>query len=214
MMRVSRLIALLWLVLAPGLAAAQTNDPPRLAIGGSGGVTNPLHGDFQFIAPSWDVSLRGQVASHLAIEGFMSRWRHSNRIVRTGLPLSGPGLIGTVGEVVTEDRDQVSMVGFSFQPAFSIGRVSVAAGGGPAMMIFRSEYTQTLSGCEAAIAASCGTFASDRTNGTFAVQFGGAAHVRLASRLTAFGQVRAGMPIDDPGAGHVAATVGVRLVLR
>lgn len=214
MMRISRSLVLLFVVLVPVLATAQTNDPPRLTVGAAGGVTNPLHGDFQFIAPSWDVAVRGQVANHLAIEGFISRWRHTNETARIGVPLSGPGAIGTVGELVIEDSDQVSMVGFSFQPTFSTGRVSIAAGGGPAVMIFRSDYVQRLSDCDAAIAASCGTFATSRTNGTFAVQFGGAVDVRLVSRLTAFGQVRVGVPIDDAGSGHVAGTVGVRLVLR
>src|SRR5262245_46857483 len=131
-----RPIVLLVALFAPALAAAQTTDPPRLTIGAAGGLTNPLHGDLQFIAPSWDVSVRGQVASHLAIEGFMSRWRHTDETARIGVPLNGPGVTGTVGELVIEDRDQVSMVGFSFEPTFSVGRVSVAAGGGPAVMIF------------------------------------------------------------------------------
>src|SRR4029079_12864506 len=96
--------------------------------------------------------------SHLAVEGFMSRWRHSTESVRTGVPLTGPGSIGRIGEIAIEQGDRVSMVGFSFQPTFSSGRVSVAAGGGPAMMIFHSDYLQRLSGCDAAAAASCGSF--------------------------------------------------------
>ena len=202
------------LLLAPGAAAAQSGVPPRLTVGGSGGVTNPLHGDFQFIAPSWDVAVRGQVASHLAIEGFMSQWRHATKTAQTGVPLGGPGLIGRVGRIEIEDGNQTTMVGFSFAPTFSTGRVTLAAGGGPAMMIFRRDYVQRLSDCDAAIAASCGTFETHRTNGTFAVQFGGALDIRLLPRLTAFGQVRVGVPMVDPGSGHVAATVGVRVVLR
>jgi hypothetical protein len=208
-----RRAALLLLLFAPA-ATAQTSDPPRLTVGASGGVTNPLHGDFQFIAPSWDVAVRGQVAGHLAIEGFMSRWRHSTQSAQIDVPLSGPGPIGRVGRIEIENGDQVSMVGFSFEPTFSTGRVTLAAGGGPAMMIFRSDYVQRLSGCDAAVAASCGTYETHRTNGTFAVQFGGAVDVRLAPRLTTFGQVRVGVPIEDPGSGQVAATVGVRLVHR
>ena len=212
MTRLLRHVALLLLLAAPG--AAQTLGPPRLTIGGSGGVSNPLHGDWQFIAPSWDVAVRGQVASHLAVEGFFSRWRHATTTRQIGVPLSGPGLIGRVGLVEIEDLTQVSTVGFSFQPTFSTGRVTVAAGGGPAMLIFRSDYRQRLSDCEPLIAASCGTFETNRSNGTFGVHFGGAVDVRLAPRLTAFGQVRLAVPTEDPGSGHLAATVGARLVLR
>jgi hypothetical protein len=212
MTRLLRHVALLLLLAAP--AAAQTVDPPRLTIGASGGVSNPLHGDWQFIAPSWDVAVRGQVARHLAVEGFFSRWRHSTSTRQIGVPLSGPGLIGRVGLIEIEDLTQVSMAGFSFQPTFSTGRVTVAAGGGPAMMIFRSEYVQRLSDCDALVAASCGTYATDRSNGTFGVHLGGAVDVRLAPRLTAFGQMRLAVPTEDPGSGHIAATVGARLVLR
>ena len=207
-----RVAGVLLLILAtPAFAGAQTSQPPRFTIGAGGGVSDPLHGDFQFIAPSWDVSVRGRVAPHLTIEGFMSRWRHANESVHSGVPLTGPG---SIGEIAIEDGDQVTMIGFSFEPTFSAGRVTFGGGGGPALMIFRSDYVQRVSGCEPSSAASCGTFATHRTTGTFAVHFGGGVDVRLAPRLTTFGQIRVGVPIDDPGSGHVAATVGVRLVIR
>ena len=204
----------LLIALIPVVAGAQTLEPPRVSIGGAGGVSNPLHGDLQYVAPSWDVSVRGQVAPHLTIEGFMSQWRHSTETLRTGVPLTGSGPIGRIGELAIEDSDRVSMVGFTFQPTFSIGRATVAAGGGPAVMVFRSDYAQRLSGCDASAAASCGTYETHYSNGTFALALGGSVDVRLASRLSTFVQVRAGIPTDDPGSGHVAASVGLRLVLR
>ena len=76
------------------------------------------------------------------------------------MPLTGPGAIGQIGELAIEDGDRVSMVGFSFEPTFSAGRVTVGAGGGPAMMIFRSDYVQRLNGCEPSNAASLTTFSS------------------------------------------------------
>ena len=209
-----RLAGILVLIAIPGLARAQTFEPPRLTIGGAGGVSNPLHGDLQYVAPSWDVSVRGQVAPHLAIEGFLSQWRHSSETLRTGVPLSGPGPIGRIGEVAIEDRERVSMVGFTFQPTFSIGRATIAAGGGPAVMVFRSDYAQRLSGCDAGAAASCGTYETHYSNGTFAVALVGSIDVRLASRLTTFGQMRAGIPTEDPGSGHVAVSAGFRFVIR
>ena len=57
-----RVAAILFvLIVTPAFAGAQTFEPPRMSIGGAGGVSNPLHGDLQFVAPSWDVSVRGQV---------------------------------------------------------------------------------------------------------------------------------------------------------
>ena len=145
-----RVAAILLLMLAaPAFVGAQTFEPPKLTIGAAGGVSDPLHGDFQYVAPSWDVSVRGQVARHLMIEGFISRWRHSSERVRTSVPLTGPtGSLGQIGEMTIESGQSVAMVGFTFLPTFSRGRFTVAAGGGPAMMIFRSDYAQRFSGCE------------------------------------------------------------------
>jgi hypothetical protein len=204
---------LLVLIASPAVANAQILEPPRFTIGGAVGVSNPLHGDLQFLAPSWDVSVRGRVAPAVSIEGFMSRWRHTTESVRTGVPISGPsGLLGRVEEVAIASGTEVSMLGFTFLPTFSRGRVTIAGGGGPALMIFHSDYTQRFSGCTPV--SLCSDYENHRSNGTFAVQFVGSVDVRLASRLTTFVQVRAGIPTEDPGSGHVAATVGLRLVLR
>ena len=201
------------LIVFPAFARGQTFEPPRFTIGAAGGVSNPLHGDLQFLAPSWDVSVRGQVAPALSVEGFVSRWRHTSESVRIGVAISGPsGLLGRADEVTIESGTAVSMVGFSFLPTFSRGRVTIAGGGGPALMIFRSDYAQRFSGCTPV--GSCSDYENHRSNGTFAVQFAGSVDVRLASRVTTFGQFRAGIPTEDPGSGHVAATVGLRLVLR
>ena len=209
-----RVAALLFvLIVTPAFAGAQTFEAPRMSIGGAGGVSNPLHGDLQFVAPSWEVSVRGQVAPALSIEGFMSRWRHTNESVRIGVPISGPtGLLGRVDEVSIESGTAVSMVGFSFLPTLSRGRVTIAGGGGPALMIFRSDYTQRFNGCTPV--SLCSDYENHRSNGTFAVQFAGSVDVRLASHVTTFGQFRAGMPTEDPGSGHYAVSAGFRFVIR
>jgi hypothetical protein len=201
------------LTVLPALARGQTFEPPRFTIGAAGGVSNPLHGDLQFLAPSWDVSVRGQVAPAVSVEGFMSRWRHTSESVRTGVPISGPsGLLGRAEEVTIESGTAVSMVGFSFLPTLSRGRVTVAGGGGPALMIFRSEYAQRFGGCTPV--TLCSDYENHRSNGTFAVQLAGSVDVRLAGRVTTFGQFRAGIPTDDPGSGHYAVSVGFRFVIR
>ena len=207
-----RVAAILFvLIVTPAFAGAQTLEPPRMSIGAAGGVSIPLHGDLQFVAPSWDVSVRGQVAPALSIEGFMSRWRHTNESVRIGGPISGPtGLLGRV-DVSIESGTAVSMVGFSFLPTLSRGRVTIAGGGGPALMIFRSDYTQRFSGCTPVSLFS--DYENHRSNGTFAVQFAGSIDVRLASHVTTFGQFRAGIPTEDPGSGHYAVSAGFRFVI-
>ena len=205
-------ISLLFIA-TPAFAGAQAFEPPRVSIGGAGGVSNPLHGDIQYLAPSWDVSVRGQVAPALSIEGFMSRWRHSSESVRIGVPINGPaGLLGRVEEVKIESNTEVSMVGFTFLPTFSRGRITIAGGGGPALMIFRSDHAQRFTGCTAV--SVCGDYESHRSNGTFAVQFAGSVDVRLASRVTTFGQFRAGIPAEDPGSGQFAVSGGFRFVIR
>ena len=204
---------LLVLIATPAFVGAQSFEPPRMSIGGAGGVSNPLHGDLQFVAPSWDLSVRGQVAPAMSIEGFMSRWRHTSGSVRVGVPISAPsGLLGRVDEVSIESGTAVSMVGFSFLATFSRRRITIAGGGGPALMIFHSDYTQRFSGCTPV--SLCSDYENHRSNGAFAVQFAGSVDVRLASHVTTFGQFRAGIPIEDPGSGHYAVSAGFRFVLR
>ena len=201
------------MLLTPAFSGAQTFEPPKLTIGGAGGVSDPLHGDLQYVAPSWDVSVRGQVAPYLMIEGFLSRWRHSSDRVLTDSPLTGPtGPLGRIGEVTIESGESVTMAGFTFLPTVSRGRFTVAGGGGPAAMIFRSDYAQRFSECDSVTA--CSNSDVHYSNSTFGVHLAASVDVRLASWLTSFGQFRAGIPTQDPGSGHVAVSGGFRFVIR
>jgi hypothetical protein len=203
----------LLMVVMPAFTGAQTFEAPKLTIGAAGGVSDPLQGDFQYVAPSWDVSVRGQVARSLAIEGFMSRWRHSDETVRINVPLMGPGgPVGRIGEMRLDSTVAVSMIGFTFLPTFSRGRFTVAGGGGPALMIFRSEYGQRYRDCDPT--SACLDFERHSSNGTFAVQLASSVDVRLAAPVTTFGQFRAGLPIEDPGSGHFAVSGGFRFLIR
>jgi hypothetical protein len=142
----------------------------------------------------------------------MSRWRHSSESVLIGVPINGPtGLLGRVDEIVIEGKTEVSLVGFTFLPTFSRGRLMIAGGGGPALMVRHSDYAERLTGCTPV--SLCRDYESHRTNGTFAVQFAGSVDVRLASYVTTFGQFRAGIPIEDPGSGHLAVSAGFRFVI-
>ena len=200
---------------SPALARGQQFETPRLTIGASAGISNPLHGDLQFLAPAWDVSVRGQTAPHLIIEAFGSQWRRSERKVYGGFPLTGPnGTVGRVAEVTTDQQTRVDVFGFSFLPAFTAGRVTVAGGGGPALMVFRNDFVQRLSGCEATNPNLCVDHETHRTSNQFAVALVGTVDVRLARYLTVFGEVRSAVPTEDPGSGHITATGGIRLVVK
>jgi hypothetical protein len=194
------------------LARGQQFERPRLTIGASAGVSNPLHGDFQYTAKSWDADVRGQVAPHMMIEAFLSQWRHATETIHTGATFTGPdGVIRRDVQVTIDEGTRVSVFGFSFLSMFTAGRVTVAGGGGPALMGIRRDYAQRYAGCEPAV---CRDFENHRRNDTFAVSVVGGVDVRLASRLSVFGQTRAAIPTEDPGSGHIAFTGGVRLVLR
>ena len=199
-------------VMLPSLSAAQPAAPARLTIGASGGVSNPLHGDLQFTAASWDVSVRAQGVPHMMVEGFASQWRHSEDDIRTGVPLTGPnGPLGRIGTLTIEDRTYTDVFGFSFLPTFTAGAVTVAGGGGPALMVLRHDYAQRLSGCEPA--SLCRDYETQHTATTFAVALAGTVDVRLASRWLLFVQARGAIPTEDPGSGHLTTSAGVRFVL-
>jgi hypothetical protein len=203
----------LLIVASPALARAQAFEAPRLTIGASAGVSDPLHGDWQFVAPSWDLGVRGQVAPHFIVEAFASQWRHTTKSVRTGLPVTGVnGPLGRIGQMMTDDQTLVDVAGVSFLPALTTGRLTVAGGGGPALMVLRHNYAQRFANCEPA--SLCRDYENQHTATTFAVALAGSVDVRLASWLTAFGQFRTAVPTEDPGSGHVAATAGVRVVIR
>lgn len=111
------------LVLLLTLAAApQSGDAPRVTVGVGGGVANPMHGDFDFVAPEWQLSLRGRMADGVTFEGFFNEWRHteetffSQRIVRTTRVVGVNVLAGRMGN-----------------------RVGWSAGGGIGSMTFRRE---------------------------------------------------------------------------
>ena len=199
-------------VMMPSLSAAQPAAPARFTVAASGGVSNPLHGDLQFTAASWDVSVRAQGVRHMMIEAFASQWRHSEDDIRTGLPLTGPnGPLGRIGTLTIEDRTYTDVFGFSFLPTVTAGAVTVAGGGGPALMVLRHDYAQRLSGCEPA--SLCSDYETHHTGTSFAVTLAATVDVRLASRWLLFVQGRGALPTEDPGSGHITASAGVRFVL-
>ena len=205
------------------VAAALTTAPmtmaqdreARFTVGGGVGVSNPLHGDLDFIASSWDVSARGTPARHLTIEGFATEWRHDTESIQIGVPLQGPsGVIGSIGRLTQRTQYRTMAFGASLLPTFSTGRVTVAGGGGVDVMFFQRRFEQTLEDCVSATAVACGNFSNTHSSSSLGAHLLAGVDVRIAPRLLAFGQFRMLVPVQDPGSGHTEVLGGVRLIVR
>ena len=215
----TRLVSAGLVVVVAAFAAATTaagqDREPRFTIGGGAGVTYPFHGDFDFHAAGWEVVARGTPAAHLTVEAFASTWRHTTETKRIGLPLQGPsGVIGTVGELSQQTRDQIQAFGVSLLPTFSAGRATFVVGGGANVMFFQHRFEQELRDCVATTAITCGRFSNAHTSSDLGAHAVAGIDVRVMARLTAFGQYRILVPVRDPGSGHAAVLAGVRIAVR
>jgi hypothetical protein len=96
-------------VLAVPLSAAAGQDASaKLSIAAGAGVVTPFHGDLDFTTPGWELSLRGAIAKHVALEGFIEQWQRRQR--------------GTAFKMRT--------VGFNALATGGSRRVTVSGGGG------------------------------------------------------------------------------------
>jgi hypothetical protein len=96
-MRVTRLflmaIAGVVLTMSPSVAAGQ-DVPPKLTIAAGGGLTTPFHGDLDFTASHFELSLRGSLADHVALEGFFGQWRGTQRSTTYKMRNLGANVVG------------------------------------------------------------------------------------------------------------------------
>lgn len=195
-------------------AAAQSGEPPRLTVSAGGGIANPMHGDFDFIAPEWQVAVRGRLADGVMFEGFVSEWRHRTEDVRLNQSITGPsGLITRAGRFRQETVRATRVIGINVLGGATAGRVLWWAGGGIGSMDFRRDYTQSTSECVPDAPQVCTEFRNRYAEGTFSFQAVAGFDVRVARRLLAYGQYLLAVPIQDPGSGHNSFTGGVRFVL-
>jgi hypothetical protein len=85
-------------VLALPLSAAAGQDaPPKLSIAAGGGVATPFHGDLDFTAPGWELSLRGAIAKHVVLEGFFEQWQRQQRSTNYKMRTVGFNALATGG---------------------------------------------------------------------------------------------------------------------
>jgi hypothetical protein len=211
---VARTGVLMAVLAIAGTAGAQDLDA-RFTIGGAAGVSNPFHGDLQFQAPAWEIAARGRPSARLTIEAFAAEWRHTTETRRIGVPLQGPdGPIGTAGELSQRTRYLMQSFGASLLPTFTIGRVSIVAGGGANVAFIQHRFEQRLENCVTTSPVPCGSYANDHTSSSPGLHAVAGIDVRIAPRLIAFGQYRILAPVNDPGSGYAAALGGLRLALR
>ena len=191
-------------------AAAQGVERERVSIGAAAGIADPIHGDFQFKAPAWQVDVRLNTGRFLASTVFFEQWRKRDEDVRTNIPILGPtGPIGQIDRLVSENTYRTRIVGWSLL-AKSNGRAAVNGGGGVSYMFYSRESSSTAEGCMPA--TLCGTTSSGFDNGAFSAHLQTGVDVRVLPRLAVMGQFRLTVPIDDPGSGHGAFTAGARVV--
>ena len=202
------------LILLRAPAAAQQADPPRLTVGIGGGVANPMHGDFDFVAPEWQISVRGRVSGGVTVEGFFSQWRHSEERVFTNQQIPVPGLIGVFRIVSVTQRTvrTTRVVGVNALAGGTRGRVTWTAGGGAGIMDFRRDFVQVVGGCAPTSAEVCES-GNALVESDLGLQAVAGLDVRIAPRVLGYGQFQLAFPTSDFGSGHVSVTGGVRIVL-
>lgn len=216
-MRVIRLVFITMagcvLALSPSIAAGQ-EAPPRLSIAAAGGVVTPFHGDFDFTAPSWELSARGSVARHVAVEVFFEQWQRSEGSVRLDQVIHGPtGLLGRVGRIEQRTTYRMRTAGFHFLGTGGSGRVSFFGGGGVGLLLYDRRSTSTATGCDTGAESLCRSIENTFSSNPFTLQGVAEVDVQVAPHLQVFGRYLLVVPEDDPGFGHGTIMAGARVVL-
>ena len=195
-------------------AAGQTGlQRPKLSASVAAGVALPVHGDLGFTGREWQVTVRREISPHFVVEGFFDQWRRAFDDTFAATPFDQSG--GLIFNGVQQHTTHVtSSVGVSALVQGTIGRLTVAAGGGPGWMEYRRKFRQELTGCESADAQACQP--SDNTWRSSDVSLHGvvSADVRLATHLSAFGRFKFTGPVSDFGSSHGSVTAGVRVGIR
>ena len=194
-------------------AAAQSRQLPRFAVGVGAGISDPLHGDFGFLAPSWDVSIRGAAGRRVATEVFLSEWRHTDATESVDVPILGPtgAITGRIGRLSQSTRRTAWTLGANVLPTFSRGRVTVSAGGGAGFIMFGRRYHVSQADCVGSAATACGGYENSHASGSISAQLAAGIDVALTKHVSTFGQWRFVVPLSDPGSGHSAAVGGIRI---
>jgi hypothetical protein len=201
------------LALVPSVVTGQ-DAPPKLTLAAGGGIANPFHGDFDFTAPSWEVSLRGSIARHVAVEGFFEQWKHGKGNVLLDQAIQGPaGFLGRVDRIEQRTTYRMRTAGVNVLATGRSERVSFFGGGGIGLLAYDRRFTSTTSGCDAGTASLCRSTENTFSSESFTVQGVAEVDVAVVRRVQVFGRYMFVVPVSDPGFGHGSLAGGVRVVL-
>jgi hypothetical protein len=186
---------LLLVLAAP--AAAQGLEDSRITVSGAGGIAFPLHGDFDFNAPEWQIAVRATVSRHFLLEGFFDEWRKKSQDGGLSFDSNTTYTMRTVG---------VNWLARGF-----IDRAAFTGGGGIGFMHYDRLFEQSVRGCQPSTPASCQALENRFNSQSFTFQAVAGVEVPIASVLSAFGQYQFVAPIEDVGFSHSSLTGGVRV---
>jgi hypothetical protein len=197
----------------PSVVTGQ-DAPPKLTLAAGGGIASPFHADFDFSAPSWEVSLRGSIARHVAVEGFFEQWEHARGNVMLDQAIQGPsGLLGRVDRIEQRTAYRMRTAGVNVLATGESERVSVFGGGGIGLLAYDRRFTSTTTGCDAATAQLCRSTENTFSSESFTVQGVAEVDVAVVRRVQVFGRYAIVVPVSDPGFGHGSLAGGIRVVL-
>ena len=199
-----RLVFVVFICLSATTASAQSGDsPPAISAGAAAGVALPFHGDFDFIPWAWEADLRIRLSRRVLVEAVMGDWRHTERLVFTGLPS-----IARLEQ--TSERVQRSWQVNALSTR-RIGRVWIVGGGGVGLVQHRRSTFTIAEGCAAGVA--CGEHESVFSNASAAVQGVGGMEVGATGPVALSATARLVVPLRDPAGMDLRFTAGIRLRL-
>ena len=201
------------LALVPSISSAQ-DPPPRLTVAANVGVANPFHGDFDFNAPAWEVSMRGALGTHAAAEFFVEEWQHRQTTVSLDQLITGPsGPLGRIARFEQRTTYRMRSAGVNVLATGGSGRVSFFGGGGVGLLAYARRFTSSATGCDAGTGLICQPSGNTFTSESFTVQGVGEMDVTVVPRIQWFGRAAMVVPVSDPGFGHATLSGGVRIVV-
>ncbi len=201
--------------LSPSVATGQ-DSPPKLTLGAGAGLANPFYEEFDFNARDWELSARGSVARHVAVEVFYGEWRHPKSLVQIDQAITGPsGFIGRVGRLEQRTDYRMRTLGFNGLATGGSDRATFFGGGGVGLLAYDRRIRNTASGCDAATVQFCTTSGSGSTfsSDSFTVQGVGEMDVLIVPRVQVYGRHMMVLPVRDVTFGLGTITGGARVIL-
>lgn len=180
-------LAIIALSLIPATAAAQPADPPIVELRTAAGLSNFLHGDIGGIAPSMRIAVRIGTGRFAIEPEFGLAWLEKTDTFSGG--------------TTNTERTRFQGLGLNAIGRWPGARVSPYFGAGLGMYSHRRRNETVSPG---------GTFSREfNSPGNAGAQIMGGLDVKVASRVSAFGEMRLEVrSFQDPGGGSVVQGFG------